>query len=84
MLLPLSYLHGKRRYDNIWNDIKFRLSNVVVFTRYPLIGEPLREDGKYHTGMQVYAWYLWSKYSESYRPVINWIDNDKYVLRKGE
>jgi hypothetical protein len=83
MLLPLSYLHGQSRYTEIWQDREFPLKQVHVFTRYPLLGEPLREDGKYHTGMQVYAWYIWDRYYEG-EPTIDWIDNNKYVLKKGE
>jgi hypothetical protein len=80
LLLPLSYLHGKERYDVIWTDKVFPLSEIYVFTRYPLLGEPLRDDGKYETGMQVYAWYVWDKKC-SHPPIIKWIDNDEYVLR---
>lgn len=84
MLLPLSYLHGKRRYDKIWTDKIFPLSDVYVFTRYPLLGDPLREDGKYKTGMMVYAWYVWSQYYKEDNPHINWIDNNKFVLNSKE
>lgn len=82
-LLPLNYLHGKKRYDNIYSDKDFRLETIYVFTRYPLLGEPLREDGKHNTGMMVYAWYKFNKnYKEE--PIIRWLDNDSYILRKGE
>lgn len=83
MLLPLSYLHGQKRYEQIYSDKEFPLKSVYVFTRYPLLGEPLREDGKYNTGMQVYGWYVWDK-SYIGEPVIRWIDNNKYVLKKGK
>ena len=88
MLLPLSYLHGKKRYDDIYQDQVYPLSTVYIFTRYPMLGEALRDDGKYHTGMMVYAWYVWDTsyhlqdpYAE---PIIRWIDNNKYVLKKGD
>lgn len=45
LLLPLSYLHGKQRYDEIYTDSEFRLKKVYVFTRYPMLGEKLRDDG---------------------------------------
>jgi hypothetical protein len=80
MLLPLSYLHGKSRHDNIWTDKEFPLRYVYVFTRYPMLGDPLREDGKYKTGMMVYAWYVWEKSKYVNEPVIRWIDNHKYVI----
>lgn len=82
-LLPLNYLHGKKRYDNIYLDKDFRLETIYVFTRYPLLGESLREDGKHKTGMMVYAWYKFNKnYKEE--PIIRWLDNDSYILKKGE
>jgi hypothetical protein len=78
-LLPLSYLHGKKRYDFIWTDKSFPLARIYVFTRYPMLGEKLRKDGKYHTGMMVYAWYIWEK-NYIGEPSIRWIDNNKYVI----
>ena len=73
-LLPLSYLHGKKRFDYIWLDKDFPLAKVYVFTRYPLLGDELREDGKHRTGMMVYAWYVWERAFVG-EPVLRWIDN---------
>lgn len=82
LLLPLSYLHGQERHDkSIFTDSKYPLKSVNVFTRYPMLGEPLREDGKYHTGMMAYAWYVWENHC-SYAPKIDWINNQEYVLSK--
>ena len=81
MLLPLSYLHGKKRYDQIYTDKEFPLKKVYVFTRYPMLGDKLRDDGKYRTGMMVYAWYVWEKNYKDL-PSIEWIDNNKDVLSK--
>jgi len=82
-LLPLSYLHGKKRYDTIWTDKKFPLARIYVFTRYPMLGVPLRHDGKYPTGMVVYCWMVWER---GYKgdPFIKWIDNNQYVIGKGD
>jgi len=80
-LLPLSYLHGKKRYDEIYLDKDYGLEKIYVFTRYPMLGDELRKDGKYRTGMMVYAWYIFTNgYSNS--PTIEWIDNNDDVLRK--
>jgi len=80
-LLPLSYLHGKKRYDDIYSDKDYSLKKVYVFTRYPMLGEKLREDGKYNTGMMVYAWFIFDKeYKGS--SMLNWIDNNSDVLSK--
>jgi hypothetical protein len=81
MLLPLSYLHGKKRYDDIWMDKEFPLKSIYVFTRYPLLGENLRADGKYNTGMMVYAWYVWEKDYKG-EPTIKWIDNNNKIIKK--
>ena len=81
LLLPLSYLHGKKRYDQFYSTNQICLKCVYVLTRYPLLGEPLREDGKYNTGMMVYAWYVFSK-NYTRDPIIRWIDNGEDVLRK--
>ena len=80
-LLPLSYLHGKKRFDEIWSDKNFPLARIYIFTRYPLLGEPLREDGKHNTGMMVYAWFVWEKEWKG-EPVIRWLDNNEYVLSR--
>jgi hypothetical protein len=76
MLLPLSYLHGQKRYESgIYNELK----TVYVFTRYPLLSSEIRSDGMYKTGMMVYAWYIWEKGYVG-KPTIEWIDNNKYVI----
>ena len=80
-LLPLSYLHGKQRYDRIYSDKEYPLKKVYVFTRYPMLGEKLREDGKYNTGMMVYAWFIFEK-NYTGPSVIDWIDNNSDVLSK--
>jgi hypothetical protein len=82
-LLPLSYLHGKKRFDNIWKDKEYALKSVYVFTRYPMLGEPLREDGKFHTGMIVYSWMCWERAWYG-KPTIDWLDNNSYILTKAD
>jgi len=83
-LLPLSYLHGKQRYDEIYNrHDDYRLKHVFVFTRYPMLGEPLREDGKIHTGFIVFAWFHWVEGYDG-QPSIDFLDNHPYILKKGE
>ena len=81
MLLPLSYLHGKKRYDSIWLDKKFPLKKVYIFTRYPMLGKELRDDGKMETGMMVYAWFVWDRHYEG-NPEIDWIDINDCILSK--
>jgi len=82
-LLPLSYLHGKERHDKIYCDVKYPLRHIFIFTRYPMLGDKLRKDGKHRTGMMVYAWFWWAEahYFDN-QTSISWLDNDPYVLRK--
>ena len=80
-LLPLSYLHGKERFDLVYSDTIFPLSSVNVFVRYPMLGDSLRLDGKYKTGMMVYAWFVWDRHHKG-PATINWIDNQKFIISK--
>jgi hypothetical protein len=87
LLLPLSYLHGQKRYEEIFNKVdNYPLRHLYIFTRYPMLSDSIREDGKYTTGMQVYAWFIWRKVSTPVKscPTISWIGNNEDVLRKGE
>lgn len=80
-LLPLSYLHGIERYKDIWQDNKFPLKTVYVFTRYPMLEETVRPDGKHKTGMMVYAWFVWDKKYNG-NPKIDWLNNNEYILKE--
>ena len=82
MLLPLNYLHGVTRYNEIYLDRKFPLKAVYVFCRYGMLEETIRDDGTYRTGMMVYAWYIWDKDYLRDHPTIHWIDNNEDVLKK--
>jgi len=89
LLLPLNYLQGQYRYDKIYKKQyigdHFILSRVYVFTRMPMLSESIREDGKYETGMQALAWFVWRKDCYHYeKPQICWLDSKKYILKKGE
>lgn len=78
-LLPLNYLHGKERLDKIYS--KNILEKIYVFTRYPLLCQSVRTDGKYYTGMMVYAWYIFNTANQN-APQIFWLDNQDDILRK--
>ena len=82
MLFPLSYLHGKRRYDSVFRDKLFPLASVNVFVRASYLGDPVRKDGRYSSGMVVYAWYFWDRAHQG-EPVLRWMDNSKYILPMG-
>jgi hypothetical protein len=75
LLLPLNYLHGKQRYNEIYTDKQYGLSKVHIFTRSILLNDgPIRSDGKVVSGMLVFAWYIFENgYDGS--PTLSWIDN---------
>lgn len=84
LLLPLAYLHGQRRYAAFYRGNRARLRTVYVFTRPPLLGGAPRADGRYPTGMMVYAWFVFDPAGPAPgpEPVVRWIDNDADVLRR--
>lgn len=75
--------HGKNRFDTVYSDTTFPLKKIYIFTRYPLLGDPLRSDGKYKTGMMVYAWYCFEKGYKG-EPIIKWLDNNNYILKSND
>lgn len=82
LLLPLNYLHGKRRYDLIYSKKDgYRLWRVFVFTRMPMLSGSIQADGLFETGMQVYAWFVWQR-GYSGLPYIDWLDNNEYVRKR--
>jgi hypothetical protein len=81
LLLPLTYLQGSKRLREIWSDSSYPLEKVYVFNRYPMLGLPLREDGKIETGMMALAWFIWNRGYQG-EPKIKWLDIDKYILKK--
>ena len=78
-LLSIIYLHGKRRYEEVYMDKKNGLKNVYVFTSSGLLGDRLRDDGQYRTVMQSYAWYIFQNgFCDGH--TIRWIDNNDDIL----
>ena len=81
-LMPVDYLHGLERYREIYSMDCLRPYRIYVFIRKPMLSESIREDGKYGTGMMVYAWYVWDRLFCRKFPEVRWIDNNADVLRK--
>ncbi len=79
-LLRTNYLSGIKRYNA---GVYKGLSKVYVFTRMSDLRCPIRPDGRYETAGIVYAWFVWEKQCIR-NPYIEWIDNQKYVLKVGE
>lgn len=80
MLLRLNYLSGYQRYEaGIFNE----LSTIYTFTRMSDLRAPIRKDGKYPSAGIVYAWLIWEKGYNGPK-IHRWINNQKYILKKGE
>jgi hypothetical protein len=83
-LMPLSYLHGNRRYvSGLYTEPTYPLARLHVFTMSPVLGEPLRIDGKFTSGMVHYAWYIWER-GHVGPPTLGWINNYDYVIHEGD
>lgn len=82
LLLPLDYLHGYDRYLSLYEG-RTPLRTVYSLVRRPLFSDSVREDGKYRTGSTSFAWFVW-EIGYKGKPMIDWIDNQMYVLSKGE
>jgi hypothetical protein len=82
-LLPITYLNGKKRFEQVWQDKKFPLARVYIFTRYAwLTSDDVRDDGKYEShGLNSLAWFIWEKNYQG-EPVIRWIDNASHITKK--
>lgn len=83
LLLPITYISGQKRFHDFFQYKKYPFFGTYTFTRMPMLGDPLRPDGKYRTGMTVYAWYVWDR-TWGGEPVHRWIDNNQYVLGKDD
>lgn len=78
MLLRTNYLSGYQRFrKNVYKELK----QIWVFTRMCDLRAEIRQDGKYPTAGIVYAWFIWEK-NYNGPVIIDWIDNQKYVLNK--
>lgn len=84
-LMKLNYLQGQWRYNNIYNiRDNFPLTKIFIYTRMPTLELTTREDGKYNTGMQAMAWYIWEKspFEVASHPIISWIDSSTHTVKK--
>lgn len=82
-LYQLSMLCGTNNYNELWNDNDYKLKEVYVFVRPSWLTNEVREDGKYKTGINQYAWFVWEKGYQG-ETIIKHIDNTRYVLRKSD
>ena len=84
MLLPIQFLTGKERYD-ILTEKEFPLTKVYVFNRLLLFSSELRDDDKINVGNIGVAWFIWENIEvKKVNPIIEFIDIDPFVARKGK
>jgi len=76
----INYLSGYQRYRKGVFD---ELSKVYIYTRMPDLTKPLRKDGGYTSAMIVYCWMIFEKGYKG-KPIIDWIDNQYSIVKKGE
>jgi hypothetical protein len=79
-LLRTNYLSGQRRAKR---KVYEGLAHVSVFDRMPDLRAPIREDGKFPTAMNVYAWFIWIKGYKG-KPMFESISCSKYALKSNE
>ena len=63
-------------------DDDYKLSNVLMFVRPPMLLDDIQENGKYNTGMNAYGWFIWTKGHTSEEVSLKQIDNSDFVNRK--
>lgn len=76
-------LCGTNHYNNLWNDTDFKLKEVYIFVRPCWLTAEVRQDGKYKTGINSYAWFIWEKGYKG-ETILRHIDNTKFVLKKAD
>lgn len=84
LLMKIDFLTSISRYEEIYSKqstFKFGLKYVKIFVRKPDLRSEIREDGKYNTGIDGFAWYIWEK-GYNKKPMISWINNQIYILKK--
>lgn len=80
-LYNLNTLCGTNNYNKLWTDTEFKLKEVYIFVRPCWLTDTIRPDGKYKTGINAYAWYVWEK-NYIGETMLKHIDNTEFVLRK--
>ena len=80
-LYPMNTLHSTKRYDELFLDTEYKIKKILMFVRPPWLEDKVREDGKYKTGLNTYAWFIWEKGYDG-EITLDMINNTSYVLKK--
>lgn len=79
LLLPLSYLAGVERWEDLYKDLAYSPSRVYIYINRPFIGKNGGFDKRVGSKID-YAWYIWEKGIRT-NPVIKWIANNNYTSK---
>jgi hypothetical protein len=83
-LYPISTLHSTSRFkSHIFSDEKYKLKEVLMFTRPPWLKETLQENGKFSTGINAYGWFIWERYYKG-EITLRILDNSEFCSRKSD
>lgn len=80
-LYNFNTLTGTNNYNKIWKDDTYKLKEIYILVRPCWLKETAREDGKYKTGINGYAWFVWEN-GYTGEPILRHIDNSRFVLSK--
>jgi hypothetical protein len=80
LLLPLNYLTGVGRHQDIWTDPEFPLARVYVMNRgIDFIGSDPHADA-FRPSQMYCCWFTFER-GHTGPPTLHWIDNNKHVER---
>lgn len=80
-LLPLNYLTGAGRHDDIWTDPNFPLARVHVLNRgIDFIGSDPHADS-FRSSQMYCCWYVFERIHVG-PPTLHWIDSHQHVHRR--
>lgn len=79
----INTLTGSKNYERIWKQNNYKLKELYIMVRPCWLSDTIRDDGKYKTGINSYAWYVWDAEFTG-EPIIRHIDNACFVLHKND
>lgn len=82
-LYNFNILTGATNYKKIWCDDNYKLKEVYFFIRPCWLKDVVRNDGKYNTGINGYAWFVWEN-GYIGEPILKHIDNNRFCLKKAD
>lgn len=82
-LYNLNFITGTKHYNKLWCDDSYKLKELYVFVRPCWLCDTIRLDGKYKTGINAYAWFVFEKGYKG-ETILKHIDNSRFVLTKND